>query len=87
MPKEVKEAFDNLKDAISNSNLDFLSRVHDFEINVIGTRQISNEQKMTIRFYLKQKIKNNINQYYTRSDTTDRNTATERLLNDYDKLY
>jgi len=86
MPKDVLEAFDNLKDAIRKANFDFLTQAHDFETKAISTRHLSIEQQTTIRFYLKQKIRSSINLYYTGSDTTVRNEATERLLNNYDKL-
>lgn len=84
MPKEVKLSFENLREAIANSNFIFLNQLHDFEQKVIGSRNLSKEKKNVIRNYLKQKVKNSIDLYYEGSDTTDRNKATERLFVAYD---
>lgn len=84
IPKEVLQGFEDLKEAIRMSNIRFLTSVHEFEENSIAGRKLSADELSSIRFYIKQKIKDNVKLYYTGSDTTDRNEATQRLLDGYD---
>lgn len=87
MPKEVKEAFENLNEIIFQSGREFFNKTYEFEINLIGTRKITDAQILEVRSYLKQTINTKVKQYYTDRDTTARNEATKRLIDSYDKLF
>lgn len=86
MPEGVLKAFENLKEVIQTTNYQLLMSIHNFEEKSIGNREISSKELLEIRTYIKQKMKNNINLYYTGTDTLDRNEATQRILDAYDEL-
>jgi len=87
MPKEVKEAFENLTEIIFQSGREFFNKTYEFEINLIGTKKITDAQILEVRSYLKQTINTKVKQYYTDKDTTARNEATKKLVESYDKLF
>ena len=87
MPKDVKEAFENLKEVIFQSSREFFNKTYEFEINMIGTKKITDAQVLEVRSYLKQAINTKVKQYYTDNDTTARNEATKRLVDSYDNLF
>lgn len=87
MPKEVKEAFENLKEIIFQSSREFFNKTYEFEINMIGTKKITDVQILEVRSYLKQTINKKVKQYYTENDTTARNEASKRLVNSYDRVF
>ncbi|MCZ2394607.1 MAG: hypothetical protein LC105_12170 [Chitinophagales bacterium] len=86
MPEKVLEAFENLKDVIQSANYQLLTSIHNFEEKSIEGREISSKELLEIRTYIKQKLKDNINLYYTGTDTLDRNEATQRIIDWYDKI-
>ncbi len=87
MPKEIQEALENLRETIQSSNSEFLFKTHQFEIKMIGSVKITDEQMTSIRLHLKKTIKEKVRQFYVGSDTTFINNSTLNLLNSYDELY
>lgn len=87
MPKEVKEAFENLNENIFQLGREFFNKTYEFEINLIGTKKITDAQILEVRSHLKQTINTKVKQYYTDRDTTARNEATKKLVDSYDKLF
>lgn len=87
MPKEVKEAFTDLVEAIFVSIHEFLYKTHEFETNVIGPTKITDEEMIAVRSYLQKTIKKRVKLYSADSDTIARNEYTFRLINSYDELF
>jgi len=87
IPKEVKDAFENLNEVIFQSGREFFKKTYEFEINLIGTKEITDAQILEVRSYLKQAINTKVKQYYTDNDTVARNEAIKNLVESYDKLF
>jgi hypothetical protein len=87
MPKEIRQAFENLRETIQSSNSEFLAKTHQFEIKMIGSAKITDEQMVSIRLHLKTTIKEKVRQFYIGSDTTFINNTALNMLNSYDELF
>jgi len=87
MPNEIQEALENLRETIKSSNSEFLVKTHQFEIKMIGSAKITDEQMISIRLHLKKTIKEKVRHFYVGSDTTFINNSTLNLLNSYDELF
>ncbi len=87
MPKEVGNAFANLKDAVHEANNDFLNNTYKFELNMIRTREFTDEQMAEIRTHLKQTISAKVKLYFIGTDTLARNESTLKLMNSYDTYF